>query len=388
MEKQLVPGLEGVPIMESQVGFIDGQKGVLEYRGIAIETLAEKSTYEEVAYLLLWGKLPNRDELAKFDHDLRTHRRIKYKLTDLIKCLPENGHPMDALQAAVAALGMFYPAKIDAAEAPPGTDVLNQDKHYWSIIRLIAKLPTIVAAFERMRHGDEPVRPRDDLSHAANFLWMLTEQDPDPLDVHVLDACLILHAEHTMNASTFSGLVVGSTLADPYTMVASAIGALTGPLHGGANEQALKMFREIKTVDNVRPYIKGKLERKEKIMGVGHRVYKVKDPRAFALQGLAQHLFKVKGEHPLYKVAQEVEQAINDHVGAKGIASNVDFYSGVVYDKLGIPIDQFTPIFAIARVAGWLAHWAEQLRNNRIFRPDQIYTGTHDVPYAAIEQRR
>jgi citrate synthase len=386
MEK-LVPGLEGVPIMESDVGFIDGQKGVLEYRGIPIEELAEKSTYEEVSYLLLWGKLPTREELAKFDHDLRTHRRIKYRLTDLIKCLPENGHPMDALQAGVAALGMFYPAKIDASEVPPGTDVLSQSKHYWSIIRLIAKLPTIAAAFERMRRGDEPVRPRDDLSHAANFLWMLTEQDPDPLDVRVLDVCLILHAEHTMNASTFSGLVVGSTLADPYTMVASAIGALTGPLHGGANEQALKMFREIKTVENVRPFIKGKLERKERIMGVGHRVYKVKDPRAFALQQLASHLFETKGEHPLYKVAQEVEQAINDHVGAKGIASNVDFYSGVVYDKLGIPIDQFTPIFAIARVAGWLAHWAEQLRNNRIFRPDQIYTGKHDVPYVAMAQR-
>ena len=386
MEK-LVPGLEGVPIMESEVGFIDGQKGILEYRGIPIETLAEKSTYEEVSYLLLWGKLPTRDELAKFDHDLRTHRRIKYRLVDLIKCLPENGHPMDALQAAVAALGMFYPAKIDASEVPPGTDVLSQSKHYWSIIRLIAKLPTIVAAFERMRRGDEPVRPRDDLSHAANFLWMLTEQDPDPLDVQVLDVCLTLHAEHTMNASTFSGLVVGSTLADPYTMVASAIGALTGPLHGGANEQALKMFREIKTVENVRPFIKGKLERKEKIMGVGHRVYKVKDPRAFALQQLARHLFEVKGEHPLYKVAQEVEQTINDHVGAKGIASNVDFYSGVVYDKLGIPIDQFTPIFAIARVAGWLAHWAEELRNNRIFRPDQIYTGSHDVPYVPMLQR-
>jgi citrate synthase len=386
MEK-LIPGLEGVPIMESEVGFIDGQKGVLEYRGIPIEELAEKSTYEEVSYLLLWGKLPTREELTKFDHDLRTHRRIKYRLTDLIKCLPENGHPMDALQAGVAALGMFYPAKIDASDVPPGTDVLTQNKHYWSIIRLIAKLPTIVAAFDRMRHGDEPVRPRDDLSHAANFLWMLTEQDPDPLDVRILDVCLILHAEHTMNASTFSGLVVGSTLADPYTMVASAIGALTGPLHGGANEQALRMFREIKTVDNVRPFIKGKLERKEKIMGVGHRVYKVKDPRAFALQQLAKHLFEVKGEHPLYKVAQEVEQAINEHVGAKGIASNVDFYSGVVYDKLGIPIDQFTPIFAIARVAGWLAHWAEQLRNNRLFRPDQIYTGTHDVPYVTMGQR-
>jgi 2-methylcitrate synthase len=376
MEK-LIPGLEGVPIMESQVGFIDGQKGILEYRGIPIEDLAERSTYEEVAYLLLWGKLPTREEMAKFDHDLRTHRRVKYRIIDLMKCLPENGHPMDALQAAVAALGMFYPAK----------DVTNQEQNYWSAIRLIAKLPTIVAAFERMRHGDEPVKPRDDLSHAANFLWMLTEEDPDPLDVHIMDACLILHAEHTMNASTFSGLVVGSTLADPYTMISSAIGALTGPLHGGANEQALRMFREIGTVENVRPYIEAKLKAKARIMGVGHRVYKVKDPRAFALQGLAAHLFKVKGEHPLYRVAQEVERVINEHVGAKGIASNVDFYSGVVYDKLGIPIDQFTPIFAIARVAGWLAHWMEHLKSNRLFRPDQIYVGQHDIPYVPVEQR-
>ena len=234
MEK-LVPGLEGVPIMESQVGFIDGQKGVLEYRGIPIEELAEKSSYEEVAYLLLWGRLPTRLELEKFDHDLRTHRRIKYRVVDVLKSFPENGHPMDALQSVVAALGMFYPAK----------DVADQDQNYWSIVRLIAKLPTIVAAFERMRHGDDPVKPHDDLSHAANFLWMLNEKEPDPLEAHIMDVCLILHAEHTMNASTFSGLVVGSTLADPYTMVSSAIGALTGPLHGGANEQALRMFREI-----------------------------------------------------------------------------------------------------------------------------------------------
>jgi len=376
MEK-FVPGLEGVPIMESRVGFIDGPKGLLEYWGIPIEVLAERSTYEEVAYLLLWGKLPTREEMARFDRDLRSHRRVKYRIIDLMKCLPETGHPMDALQAAVAALGMFYPAK----------DVTNQEQNYWSVIRLIAKLPTIVAAFERMRHGDEPVKPRDDLSHAANFLWMLTEEDPDPLDVHIMDACLILHAEHTMNASTFSGLVVGSTLADPYTMISSAIGALTGPLHGGANEQALRMFREIGTVENVRPYIEAKLKAKARIMGVGHRVYKVKDPRAFALQGLAAHLFKIKGEHPLYKVAQEVERVINEHVGAKGIASNVDFYSGVVYDKLGIPIDQFTPIFAIARVAGWLAHWMEHLKNNRLFRPDQVYVGPHDVPYVSMEQR-
>ena len=374
---KFVPGLEGVPIMESQVGFIDGQQGVLEYRGIPIEELAEKSSYEEVSYLLLWGKLPTRQELEKFDHDLRTHRRIKYRVVDVLKSFPENGHPMDALQSVVAALGMFYPAK----------DVADQEQNYWSIVRLIAKMPTIVAAFERMRHGDEPVKPRDDLSHAANFMWMLTEKEPDPLEARIMDVCLILHAEHTMNASTFSGLVVGSTLADPYTMVSSAIGALTGPLHGGANEQALRMFREIGTLDNVRPYIEAKLKSKARIMGVGHRVYKVKDPRAYALQGLAQNLFEQKGEHPLYKVAQEVETVIGEHVGRKGIASNVDFYSGVVYDKLGIPIDQFTPIFAIARVAGWLAHWVEQLPNNRIFRPTQIYTGDHAAPYVGKDSR-
>lgn len=376
MEK-LVPGLEGVPIMESEIGFINGLEGILEYRGISIEELAEKSTYEEVAYLLLFGKLPTRDELKSFDQDLRTHRRVKYRILDMMKCMPENGHPMDMLQAAVAAMGMFYPAR----------DIRDEAQRYWSTIRLIAKMPTIVAAFERMRHGDEPVRPRDDLSHAANFLWMLNEEEPDPLDARIMDVCLILHAEHTMNASTFSGLVVGSTEADPYTMVSSAIGALTGPLHGGANEQALKMFQEIGTVDNAKPFIEARLAAKQKIMGMGHRVYKVKDPRANALQGLALKLFEAKGEHPLYKVAQEVEKIISERVGAKGIASNVDFYSGVVYDKLDIPIDQFTPIFAIARVAGWLAHWHEQLKNNRIFRPTQVYTGGHQSPYIPSEQR-
>src|SRR5213594_3486533 len=298
MPHDFMPGLAGVPAARSRISDVDGQAGVLEYRGIRIQDLTAKSTFLETAFLLLFNRLPTRLELERFTADITMHRRIKFKIIDLMKCFPETGHPMDALQAAVAALGMFYPAKIDPAEVQPGKDLITQEQHYWSVIRLIAKLPTIVAAFERMRHGDEPVKPRDDLSHAANFLWMMTEQDPDPLDVHIMDACLILHAEHTMNASTFSGLVVGSTVADPYTMVASAIGALTGPLHGGANEQALKMFREIGTVENVRPYIEAKLKAKARIMGVGHRVYKVKDPRAYALQGLAEHLFEVKGEHP------------------------------------------------------------------------------------------
>ena len=260
---ELRPGLADVPVAESAISFIDGKRARLEYRGIAAETLARESSFEEACWLLLKGDLPSQRELAEFDDQLRHHRRIKYKLRELIKCLPETGHPMYALQASVAAMGMFYPAR----------DVTNAQGNWESVVRLIAKLPTVTTAFQRLRFGDEPIPPRDDLDHAANFYWMLFEREPSPPIRKILDACLILHAEHTMNASTFSGLVVGSTLADPYTMVSSAIGALTGPLHGGANEQALRMFREIGIVDNVRPYIEAKLKAKARIMGVGHRVY-------------------------------------------------------------------------------------------------------------------
>ena len=255
-------------------------------------------------------------------------------------------------------------------------------------IRLIAKMPTIVAAFERMRHGNEPVRPRDDLSHAANFLWMLNEEEPDPLDTRIMDVCLILHAEHTMNASTFSGLVVGSTEADPYTMVSSAIGALTGPLHGGANEQALKMFQEIGTVDNAKPFIEARLAAKQKIMGMGHRVYKVKDPRANALQGLALKLFEAKGEHPLYKVAQEVEKIISERVGAKGDCLECRFLL-----RRGLRQAGYSPSTSSPRslpLPGWPAGWPTGTSSSRTivsFRPTQVYTGSHASPYISSEQR-
>src|SRR5438046_1302568 len=222
-ELQLRPGLADVPVAESGISFIDGQRARLEYRGIAVETLARESCYEETAYLLLKGELPSQRELADFDDQLRHRRRLKYKLKDLIKCLPETGHPMDALQASVAAMGMFYPAR----------DVTNQESNWDSTVRLIAKLPTAVAAFHRLRYGDEAIDPRDDLDHASNFYYMLFEKTPTPAVRKIIDACLILHAEHTMNASTFSGRVTGSTLANPYTVVSSAIGTLTGPLHAG-----------------------------------------------------------------------------------------------------------------------------------------------------------
>src|SRR5881227_155085 len=358
---ELRPGLADVPVAESAVSFIDGKRARLEYRGIAVETLARESCFEETAWLLLKGDLPTQRELAGFDDELRHHRRLKYKLIDVIKCLPETGHPMDALQAGVAAMGMFYPAH----------DVGNAQSNWESVVRLIAKLPTIVAAFHRLRRGDEALDPRDDLGHAANFYYMLAEQEPSPAVTRVLDACLILHAEHSMNASTFSARVTGSTLADPYTVVASAIGTLTGPLHGGANEEALAVFDEIGSVDRVRPWLQGRLttDPKFKIMGMGHRVYKVKDPRATVLQELAENAFTETGRPRNYETALELERiAAGDEYEykKKGVFPNVDFYSGVIYQSLGIPTDLFTPIFAIARVVGWLAHWLEQLQGNRI----------------------
>jgi len=238
-----------------------------------------------------------------------------------------------------------------------------------------------------MRKGNDPVKPRDDLDYSANFLYMLNEKEPDALAAKIFDICLILHVEHTMNASTFSARVTASTLTDPYAVVASAVGTLGGPLHGGANEEVIQMLEEIGSVENVRSYVEERLQRKDKLMGFGHRVYKVKDPRATILQGLAEQLFAKFGADKYYDIAQEMERVVEEKLGHKGIYPNVDFYSGLVYRKMGIPTDLFTPIFAIARVAGWLAHWKEQLEENRIFRPTQVYNGKHSVTYTPIDQR-
>ncbi len=371
------PGLEGVPVTLSSISYVDGQKGVLEYRGIPIEKLAEKSTFLETSYLLIWGELPTKEELAAFEHEMCYHRRIKYRIRDMMKCFPETGHPMDALQACAAALGLFYsrralddPAYIRAAA-----------------VRLLAKIPTMVAAFQMMRNGNDPIQPRDDLDYSANFLYMLTEREPDPLAARVFDICLILHAEHTINASTFSARVTASTLTDPYAVVASAVGTLAGPLHGGANEEVIDMLEEIGSVENVRAYVDSCIQRKSKIMGFGHRVYKVKDPRATILQDLAEQLFAKFGHDKYYDIALELEKVVTEKLGHKGIYANVDFYSGLVYRKLGIPTDLFTPIFAISRVAGWLAHWKEQLGENRIYRPTQFYTGSHAASYIPMPER-
>lgn len=377
MPHDFMPGLAGVPAAKSAISDVDGERGILEYRGIRIEDLSAKSSFLETTSLLLSGRLPTQHELAHFIDDISHHRRIKFKIVDLLKCLPEQGHPMDALQAAVAALGMFY----------PGRNVKDIDNNYLSALRLIAKLPTIIAAHARIRRGDDAIPPRDDLDFCQNFLYMLSDLVPERIASDTLDASLILHAEHTMNASTFTGLITASTLADPYTVVASSIGALKGPLHGGANEEVVVMLREIGTPAKARSYIESKLKAKQKLMGFGHRVYKVKDPRAVILQGLCERLFKECGSSPLYDVAVEVERVAAELLGEKKIYPNVDFYSGIIYDKMGIEMDCFTPIFAMSRVAGWLAHWFEQLRENKLFRPDQIYSGEHNRPYVPIERR-
>ena len=371
------PGLEGIPAAQSSISYVDGQKGILEYRGIRIEELAQKSSFVETAYLLIWGELPTKEELAEFEHEIRYHRRIKYRIRDMMKCFPESGHPMDALQASAAALGLFYSRRaLDDPAYIRG-----------AVVRLLAKIPTMVAAFQLIRKGNDPVQPRDDLDYSANFLYMLNEKEPDPLAARALDVCLNLHAEHTMNASTFSSRVTASTLTDPYAVIASAVGTLAGPLHGGANEEVIMMLKEIGSVENVRPYVEKCIQNKTKVMGFGHRVYKVKDPRATILQDLAQQLFAKFGTDKYYNVALELERVVEEKLSHKGIYANVDFYSGLLYRKLGIPTDLFTPMFAIARVSGWLAHWKEQLGENRIYRPTQIYTGLHNAPYIDMEER-
>ncbi|MEO0397762.1 MAG: citrate synthase [Cyanobacteria bacterium P01_A01_bin.137] len=372
------PGLEGIPATESSISFVDGHDGVLEYRGIRIEELAQKSTFLETAYLLIWGQLPSRQELEEFAYEVQHHRRLKFRIRDMMKCFPESGHPMDSLQACAAALGLFYSRR----ELADPVYIQN------AVVRLLAKIPTMVAAFQLIRKGNDPVQPRDDLDYAANFLYMLSEQVPDPLAARIFDVCLTLHAEHTINASTFSAMVTASTLTDPYAVVASAVGTLAGPLHGGANEEVISMLQSIGSVDNVRPFVEERVANRQKIMGFGHRVYKVKDPRAAILQRLAEQLFEKFGQDEYYEIALELESVVTEKLGQKGVYPNVDFYSGLVYRKLGIPTDLFTPIFAIARVAGWLAHWKEQIGENRIFRPTQIYTGPHQQSYVPIAARQ
>ena len=343
-----VPGLAGVPAARSSVCFIDGETGRLQYRGYPVEILADRCTFEEVAYLLLFGNLPSEHELNAFKAELAAERRLKFRVVDMLKLFPESGHPMDALAATIAAMGMFY----------PGDHIHDQEYLRLSAVRLVAKVPTIVAAFHRIRRGDDPIPPRPDLNHSANFLYMLNGEEPELLVANALNTMLVLHAEHSMAPSTFSARVAASTLADPYAVVASAVMALSGSLHGGANEAVLRMLRSIPATgpSAIREWAEDRLARKEKISGFGHREYKVKDPRATIEQRLIDELFERFGRSAIYDTAVELETQMRELVGARDLYPNVDYYSGIVYEMLGLPTDLFTPMYAVARVAGWLAH--------------------------------
>jgi len=383
---EYLPGLAGVPATKSNISAIDGEKGILAYRGYPIEQLAAESSFEETSLLLLDGRLPTASELADFDQQLKDNRHVKYHIRDLMKTLPESGHPMDMLQTAVASLGMFYAGN----ECLTGGDECRDLNYIHNMtVKMLSRMATLVAMWQHIRNGYEPVEPRSDLSYAENFLYMLTRKEPDPMLARIMDVCLILHAEHTINASTFSVLVNASTLASPFNVIAAAIGALSGPLHGGANQKVLEMLEEIGSPDKAEAYIDKKLKNKEVIWGMGHREYKTKDPRATILEKLVDEFIEARGGdiNPMFETAKAVEKVCEDRLAAKGVYPNVDFYSGILYQEMGIASDQFTAIFAISRTAGWLAHWREQLKDNRIFRPTQVYTGEPVRKYVPIDKR-
>ncbi|MEW5801596.1 MAG: citrate/2-methylcitrate synthase [bacterium] len=380
-EEPYRPGLEGVICNKSSVSHIDGKQGILEYRGISVKDLVENSNFEESAYLLLYSHLPSEREYSQFKTLLAKSRSITNTVREAITHFPVGMHPMVALQTATVLLqGEDYYAD----------DVSSPRHNLRRAISLIARLPTVMAAFERYRNGEEPMPPQAKYNHAENLLYMLTGNPPNPEAAKVLDKCLILHMEHTMNASTFATRVIGSTQASIYSSISGGIGALSGFLHGGANERVIRMLYSIGHPDNVESFVDEKINSKSKIMGIGHRIYKTKDPRATLLQGLIPELldaFPGVEVKTLYKIALKLEEVVDKKLSHKNLCPNVDFYSGIVYECLGIPIDLFTCIFAIARVVGWAAHWLEQVQDNRIFRPTQAYIGDHNRLYIPMQER-
>ncbi|SFB24827.1 citrate synthase [Lentibacillus halodurans] len=366
-------GLEGVVATQSSISsIIDDQ---LTYVGYKIDDLAENSSFEEVVYLLWNLKLPTKAELDEFKDDLAVNMNIPDAVIDHLHSYDLSSvHPMAALRSAVSILGLY----------DEEADVMDEAANKRKAIRLQAKIATIVAAFARIRNGQEPVKPKKDLSFAANFLYMLNGEDPKDVEEEAINKALILHADHELNASTFTARVCVATLSDIYSGITAAIGALKGPLHGGANERVMKMLTEIGEEENAIPYIKEKIANKEKIMGMGHRVYENGDPRAKHLRRMSKELTKITGQPKWYNMSVKIEDYIKEE---KGLPANVDFYSASVYHSLGIDHDLFTPIFAISRVSGWLAHILEQYDNNRLIRPRAEYVGPNTQEYVAIENR-
>lgn len=366
-------GLEGVVATQSSISsIIDDQ---LTYVGYKIDDLAEKSSFEEVVYLLWNLKLPTKSELDAFKKELASDMELPDAVIEHLRSYDlSTVHPMAALRTAISLLGLY----------DEEADVMDEDANKRKAIRLQAKISTIVTAFARIRQGKDPVKPKEDLGYAANFLYMLNGKEGEDIEVEAVNKALVLHADHELNASTFTARVCVATLSDIYSGVTAAIGALKGPLHGGANERVMKMLTEIGEEDNAIPYIKEKIEQKEKIMGMGHRVYKNGDPRAKHLKHMSNELTKITGQSKWYNMSVKIEDFIKEE---KGLPANVDFYSASVYHSLGIDHDLFTPLFAVSRVSGWLAHILEQYSNNRLIRPRAEYVGPKTQEYVAMENR-
>ncbi len=386
-------GLRGVKVADTKISYIDGEHGILIYRGFRIEELAERSSFAETAFLLLEGTLPTKAELEGFNQRLVAARQVPQFVYDALKNIPKTAVPMDVLQATVPLLGL----------ADPDLAVESKEANHRKAVRLIARLPAVIAAWHRIRNGKEPLPSDDSLSHAANFLWQLGGETPDAEMARNLDICLVLHADHTFNASTFACREVVSTQAHMYAGVSAGVGALSGALHGGANAQVMEMLSEVeaqtKSEDDVAAWVKQRLARGEKIMGMGHAVYKTIDPRSKILKRMSQELGRKTGHENWYRILTTIDEVAErefSSLGKTGIKSNVDFYSGSVYSMMGIPTDLMTPVFAISRVAGWCAHiieekFAEAQGKPALYRPAAEYVGDYCGPigcaFEPLEER-
>lgn len=361
-------GLENVVMADTEISMIDGEAGRLIYRGYDIEDLTDNATYEEVAYLLMFGELPSESELADFEADLAARRELPDELVTAMKPIASQAAPMTMLR-----LGVLYLSSLDGRE-----DVDDRDLHIDRGKLLLAKMPTILAYYDRLRNGKDPVPPREDLNHAENFLYMMEGELPDPEIADYLDTCMILPAEHGINASTFTARVIASTQSDLYSAIVGAISAIKGPLHGGASGNVLDMLADIGSPEAAPDYIDDMIDRGERVPGFGHRVYDTIDPRATVLRELSRELGELRGDPELFEIAYNVEQHMRNEIG---FDTNLDFYSAVVYSYIGVPHDLFPLIFCLARGAGWLAHTLEQFGDNRLIRPRAEYVGEVDLEY-------
>jgi citrate synthase len=368
-------GLEDVIAGESGICFIDGEQGILAYRGYSIHELAPNSTFEETSHLLWFGRLPNAAELKETSEKMAAARALAPGVIALMKAFPKDTTPMEALRTAVSASSMYDPEAKD----------MSTEANVRKAIRLNAQCATIVAAFNSIRNGREPLAPRSDLTHAGNFYYMLTGKEPDATIVRALDVALILHADHELNASTFAGRVTAATLSDIYSAVTSAIGALKGPLHGGANEDVMRMLLKIGSMDKVDAFVQDLFAQKKKISGFGHRVYRTEDPRATHLRRMAKEACERTGQPQWFQMSARIEEIVRTE---KKLNANVDFYSASTYYVLGMPIDLFTPFFGISRMSGWTAHILEQYANNRLIRPRAEYMGpAPELKWVPVGQR-